>query len=217
MKRLLSAIDLPKPVLIATSVIVVVLILIAAAVPLLGGARDDAQMLTTRLNSELQGANSAIRQNREDVAYVTENVARYEALMKGPLLVPHTRRAAVAHLQEIARQYGLSRLNYSFTAAASNSLAAVQNQSQAGGYTVGVESIQVDVAAAVDGQIYRFFDDILTAFPGSIVIEQFTLSRNPFITEGDLALIAAGQGGLVSGEARLSWRTAQAVQTEEKK
>lgn len=209
--------DLPRPVLISAAVIVAVVVLFAVLVPLLGGTRDDAVSLSARLSGEIQSAQTALTQSAEDVAYVKANQARYETLMKGSQLVPHTRRAAITQLQNVARQQGLTKLNYTFTAAAANSATSANSQPQSAGYTVAVEAIQLDLGAAFDGQIYRFFADILAEFPGSIVIDEFSLTRSPIITETDLAAVARGEGALVAGEARLLWRTAQAAQQEDKK
>ncbi|MGE0282891.1 MAG: hypothetical protein AB7E79_03720 [Rhodospirillaceae bacterium] len=209
MRRLLTL--APRRVLISAAIIIFVLVMFAVLVPLLGGARDGAVARGEQLTSNITAAQGKLTELSGDQEYVQEHRAEYEALIDSDKLVPHTRRAAVVNLTESATANGLSALSYNFTAAPATSLAAVSSQSVAGGYTVAVESIELEVGAPLDGPIYRFISDIMQSFPGSLVIESMTLSRTPEISAAALAAVSAGRDAqIVEGTLSLSWRTAQA-------
>lgn len=203
--------DLPRNVTIALATIVTSALLFALLFWTLGAARDEAIAGNARLTSEIQQARNAANQAAQDRDYVLANQAKYEALLKGNSLIPHTRRAAVVELQRVARERGLTMLNYSFQAAAPEALKSVQSQSTTAGYRLSVEVISLKVGAPVDGAVYGVMADITDAFPGSAVIERVVLSRPPEITDEALQAVSEGKDSkLVSGEIFVSWRTAQA-------
>jgi hypothetical protein len=209
MKRILST--LPRNVLISAIVLLVSALLFGAAVHFLGGARDGAIAENARLATEIQTADTGIIRAKDDYQYVVDHQAEYEKLIKSDKLLPHTRRAAVVELQDVAAQRGLTTLNYSFSAAGANSLQAVAAQPKAGTYRVSVETVELKVGAPYDGAIYGFIADVTEAFPGSAVVDSISLARAQDLTDTALAAISAGQEAqLVTGEIRLSWRTAQA-------
>jgi len=195
MMRILTA--LPKNVMISLAVIAGALVILALAIPFLGGGRDDTFAENARLQGEISRINAAITQSKSDQLYVAENLAKFEELIKSDRLVPHTRRAAVIDLEEKARSNGLTGLNYSIGAVATNSLRAVAGQPSAGTYRVSLEEIALKVAAPLDGAVYRFIDAITQKFPGAAVVHTLTLMRG--------ATPATG----VQGEIGVSWRTAQ--------
>lgn len=212
MRRLLTL--APKSVLLSVGVAIFSLLMFAVLVPLLGGARDEAIARGERLASDISGAQSKLAGLNSDQQYVIDNRAEYEALVGGDKLVPHTRRAAVTTLQETATVHGPMGVRWSFTAAGATSRAAVASQSSAGGYTVAVETIELDIDAPLDGPIYRFVADIMQTFPGSLIINSLTLQRAPQISSLALAAVSAGrESQLVTGEISLIWRTAQADRT----
>lgn len=214
MKRLLS--EIPRHVLLSVGVIVGAGAIFAVLLFVLGGARDAAVADNARLTSEIQRTQTAIAQAQGDHDYVRTNQAKYEDLLKSDRLVPHSRRAAVVELQRIAQRRGLTSLGYSFSAAASNSLQSVSAQPATAAYRLSVEDVLLKVGAPVDGAIYGFVSDISQAFPGAAVVELVTLKRAPRITDQALAALAEGRdSGLVSGEIKLSWRTAQAQETKD--
>jgi len=196
--------NLPKKVLTALGVIVGALVIFGLSVSLLGVARDDANIENSRLKSEIARVNSAITTAKVDQEYVTQNTPRYEQLLKGERLVPHTRRVAVLALEEKARAFGLSGMNYSVeAAAASNSLQAAAGQPTSGAYVLSLQDIKIDIKAPLDGAIYRFVDDIASTFPGAAVVRDTVLSRGATAKDGVTGLII------------LSWRTAQAQEKKE--
>lgn len=193
--------NLPRHVLISSGVILGALLLFAILVPVLGGARDDSFSENSRLQGEISRVRTALNQSKTDQDYVKNNVEAYESLLKSDRLVPHTRRVAVVELESAARTFGLTALNYSFSAAAANSLAVATSQPASGAYAVSIEAVSLKVGAPLDGPIYRFVVSIADRFPGAAVVQRMQLAR----AEG-----AAATGGAVQGEVTLSWRTAQA-------
>lgn len=209
MKRLL--ITIPRNVLISTIVLLVSALVFGASFHFLGGARDSAIAENARLTTEIQTAESGIIRAKDDYQYVVDHQADYEKLIKSDKLLPHTRRAAVVELQKVASQRGLTTLNYSFSAAAATSAQAVMAQPKSGTYRVSVETVELKVGAPYDGAIYGFISDVTEAFPGSAVLDSVSLARAQGLTDAALSAISSGQEAqLVTGEIRLSWRTAQA-------
>lgn len=212
MKGLLT---LPRKVLYAVAAIIGSLLLFAVLYPTLGSARDEAINRQARLNAGIGQVNTNIAQVAADSNYVTANKAEYEALVNSDRLIPHTRRTAVIALQEAARARGLTALNYSFTIAPATSLKSAEAQPTSGAYKLSVEDVALKVGAPIDGYIYGFMSDIGNSFPGGAVIEAVVVRRAPRLTDAILNTISRGQDArLVEGEIQLSWRTAQAQETE---
>lgn len=133
-------------------------------------------------------------------------------------LVPHTRVNAAQQLEALARQRGLESLNYNFIAAADQSLASVKSQPTTGGYKVSVENVELKLAASLDTPVYGFLMDLGDDFPGAVVIQSFTITRQPTVTDTAIDRLSHGlSSGLVNGEVKLIWRTAQAVEEAKKK
>ncbi len=202
--------SLPRVVFRSACTIVAALVAFAVLWPVLSGARDDAFDANRRLTSEITQTNRTISQAKADQEYVNENKAQYEALLQSDRLVPHTRRAAIAELENAGRAYGLTALNYSIGAVASNSPTAVASQPGSAAYRVSVENIALKVGAPIDGAIYRFIDDIAESFLGAAVIQSVTIRRAGEIDSAALAAVSAGRGAqFVEGEIEIHWRTAQ--------
>ncbi len=212
--------DLPKPVAVAAAVIAASLVLFGILLPVLGGAADDAVIANGRLTNDIAQATKDLKEASDDYRYVTDNLAKFEALLQSDRLVPHTRRAAVRQMTTLAVQHGLTTLNYDFVMAGDKSLAAVTSQVQAKStnsqeiaYRVNVESVDLKLGAPLDGLIYSFLVDLSRDFPGAAVIQSITLERAPKVTDEILQLLAQGQdAGLVKGDVKILWRTAQAIE-----
>ena len=111
--------------------------------------------------------------------------------LKSDKLIPHTRRAALTALRDAAAPHGLEdSLSFTFTSASGTT--AAQSQPTSGDYRVSVESIVLKIAAPLDGAVFRMLDDVNRTFPGSVVLESMTLSREPSVNETQLAAISAG-------------------------
>lgn len=209
MKRIIAS--LPRYVLISTAVLLGCFVILGVAAPFLGSALDAAIAENQRLKNEIQTSETGIIRAKDDYQYVVDHQASYEKLTRGDKLLPHTRRAAVIELQRVANQRGLTTLNYSFAAAAATSALAASAQPQTENYRVSVEAVELKVGAPYDGAVYGFVADITEAFPGSAVLDSITLTRAQQVSDTMLAAISKGEEAqLVTGEVRLSWRTAQA-------
>jgi hypothetical protein len=213
MKRLLSII--PRKVLMSLGAIVGLLAALSVLVPVLGGARDEAISRNIILGDGISGTRTQIAQARADQEYVVANQAQYEALLKSDRLIPHTRRTALVELQRIARQRGLTDFGYNFTSAASDSPLAATAQPTSAAYRVSIESIEMRVAAPLDGSIYGFLSDIYDSFPGAAVLSSAVVRRLRVLTDQELQAVSAGSARLVTGEVSLLWRTAQAQEKAE--
>ncbi|MBY0511323.1 MAG: hypothetical protein K2P94_14365 [Rhodospirillaceae bacterium] len=185
-------------------------VLFAILVPVLGGARDDAQNETRKLTTDIGATTQAVSTAKADHDYVVTNLEKFEALIKSDRLIPHTRRAAVTALGEASTAHGIT-LNYNFGAAiGANTVKSAESQPKSTAYRVSVESIELRYSASYDGPVYGFVADITQSFPGSAILESFSIARSP---SGDiLSSLSASGGKLVQGEMRVSWRTAQAQQ-----
>jgi hypothetical protein len=213
MKRLI--VDLPRPVAIALATIVAAIAVLAILFPVLGGARDNALTENRRLTTDIGSTTTALNQSQDDQDFVRANQAHFEELVKSDRLIPHTRRAAIVALGEVARIHGVN-LTYAFNAAESQSAAAVGSQPRSDAYRVSVESIDLKVDAPIDGAIYEFVTDINASFPGAVVIESVSLRRADRLSASALDLLSKGQSSqLVTGDILLSWRTAQAQEKKE--
>jgi hypothetical protein len=203
--------SLPRPVLISAATLAGVLAVFAILLPVLGGARDGAFAEHNRLNGEIARVNTAISQAKSDIEFVAANKEKFEALLESDRLIPHTRRAATMELESTARLNGVTSLSYNIAAAAApTSAKAVSSQPTSGAYRVSVEDIAMKVAAPLDGSIYRFMTDLTDQFPGSAVVQSFSLSRGAKSGFGDLS-----SQDSVAGDIEVSWRTAQAEEKKE--
>lgn len=179
-------------------------------------ARDNAIAENLQLTARVQETATAIGTAETDTAYLAENTATYEALLKSDRLIPHTRRTAIVRLQEAARKHGLSAVQWTFNAVAESAPGAALAQPRSGAYRLSVELIGLKIGAPYDGPIYSFVADITSSFPGSLVVESFDLQRAPTLSDAALQSVSAGRdSGLVTGDLELVWRTAQAQESQE--
>jgi len=201
--------NMPPRVAAASAVILVAAILLAVLMPLLGGNRDSAVILNEQLTGEIAKLRTEIQNSQNDYQYVQDNQAKYEELLKGGRLIPHTRRSAVRHMQELALTHGITAMAYSFSSAGQNSAEAALNQPATAAYSVSVEVIELKLGAPLDSRIFRFVSDAAASFPGSAVVQSLSLGRANTITTEALNKVSRGEdSGLVSGTAMLLWRTA---------
>ncbi len=216
MKRLLTLI--PRNVLLSIFVLLGCGVSFIILLFTLSSARDEAVIANLRLNAQLQETVAATSTAEADIAYVAENSPTYERLLKSDRLIPHTRRTAIVRLQEVARAHGLSAVQWTFNAVADNAAGSALAQPKSAAYRLSVEEIGLKAGAPFDGPIYSFIADIANAFPGAIIVESVTLGRAPGLTDAALRAVSGGRdSGLVSGDLKLIWRTAQAQESEENK
>lgn len=204
--------DMPKKVAISTAILVCVLVLFAILYFTLGIARDSALERVAQLTAEAQRVDSNVRQSAADYEFVTKGKDRYEKLIAGTKLIPHTRRNAVEQMQALGREFGMSTVNYNFQGSSAASPQSVTAQPRAGEYKVSVETIEVALGAPTDGIIYGFVASMLDDFPGAIILDKIELARSKDISQSALNDVARGRGALVTGKALLTWRTAQKVE-----
>jgi hypothetical protein len=208
MKRILSTI--PRKVLISLGSMTAMLALLVVLIVVLGGARDEAISRNIVLTDGIANTRTQISQSRTDHDFVTANLEKYETLMKSDRLVPHTRRTAVVELQRLGRERGLTDLTYNFAAATADSPLAATSQPNSSAYRVSIESIDLRVAAPLDGAIYGFLTDIHDSFPGAVVLSSAVVRRLRVLNDQELQAVSAGSARIVTGEVKLLWRTAQA-------
>jgi hypothetical protein len=207
---------MPRKVAVASIVMTLTLVAFAVLFFVLGGAHDDAMEANANLKKNLDQISRNAKQSKDDRQFILDNKEKYEALLGGDRLIPHTRRTAMAQMQSLALQRGLTNLSYNFTAAGERN-ANVAGPVITGGYKIQVEKVDLKVGAALDSQVYDFMLDLADSFPGSAVVEQFTLERAPDITTDALNMVSRGRdSGLVKGEVHFTWRTAQAQDTDKK-
>lgn len=210
--------DFPKPVKLSLLAMLGSLALFIVLYLTLGSGSDAAQSEVQRLKAEFQSTQKNLNQSKEDIAFVTANQKRFEALMSSDKLIPHTRRTAIRQLQALALEFGLSDLNYNFQAAGTAAPEAVSSQPKSDLYRVSVESIELSVGAPVDQAIYSFIAAVNDDFPGSLVLSDLELERAPLISNEALNLVSRGKdSGLVKGKLKYLWRTAQQNKPEGKK
>jgi hypothetical protein len=207
--------ELPRHVIISSSVTAVSALIFLALYFTLGTGLVHAIASNARLKSDIAQASKSVEQLNQDFAFVSQNQQRFEQLIQGERLVAHTRRDAIDKLRELAAQYGITQLTWEIggTGGKGAPTAAGQKNSQA--YKVDADTIALRIGAPLDGQIYKFLLALTRDFPGAIVISSVSLERSPRVTDGMLATLAQG-GAFVSGEARVIWRTAQTNESEKK-
>lgn len=208
---------LPKHVLISAAVGFASLVVLILSVIFVGGALSDGEAENVRLEAEQTELSKKLGTSSNDYQFAVDNRQKFEAVIKSDKLVPHTRVNAAQYLEALAQQRGLETLNYNFAAVADQSLASVKSQPTAGGYKVSVENVELKLGAALDTPLFGFLMDISDSFPGAAVIQSFTLTRQPAISDVALDRLSHGlSSDLVTGEARIIWRTAQAVEEPKK-
>jgi hypothetical protein len=153
---------------------------------------------------------SNLAQAKTDYEFVLANQQRFEALMAGDKLIPHTRRTAVRRMQALAQESGLSALNFNFQAAGALAPDAVAQQPKSNLYRVYVENIELSIGAPLDQAVYNFIAGAFDNFPGSMVITEIEMQRAPIINADVLNKVSRGEdSGIVAGKIKYSWRTAQ--------
>jgi hypothetical protein len=208
---------MPRKAALAAIAMVVMLLLVAILVPTLGVADGNAQDRNVQLKASIAKTTKGLAQAEDDQKYVVSHEQEYEDLLHGDRLVPHTERVAITQMQTLYQQRGLSALTYTFTAGATRAVASAGKPSNAGGYKLKLETVTLKVGAPLDTQVYDFMMDLGENFPGTAVVEGFTLERAAEITTDELNQVAHGQdSGLVKGEIVFTWRTAEKEQETDK-
>ena len=208
---------MPRRAAISVLILAGVLILFAILLPTLGGADDEANEHNASLKDEIAQITKNANQSREDRQFILDNQQKYDDLVHGDRLVPHTRRVAMAQMQKLALQRGLTALSYNFTSEGDRSPTAGAGKPLSGGYKVQVDKVELKVGAPLDNQIYDFVQDLNQSFPGAAVVEQVTMDRAPQLTTDALNQVSRGQdSGLVKGQVVFTWRTAQALDDKSK-
>ena len=206
---------MPRKAAFASLVMIVTLVVFGVLFIFLGGYDDDQIEKNAALKGNLDKVTKNAKMTRDDRQFVLDNKDKYDELLRGDRLVPHTRRVAMSQLQTIALQRGLTTLSSNFTVAANPTTGGAATAAVSGGYRVQVEKVDLKIGASLDTQAYEFMLVLNESFPGSAVIEEFKLDRAPEITTDALNQVARGKdSGLVRGELRFTWRTAQAQETE---
>jgi hypothetical protein len=225
--------DLPRPVAIASAAMVVSVFLFGVLYFTLGAGRDQAVEVNGRLTADLAQSQKNTKQVSEDFKYVSENQQKFEDLLQSERLVPHIRRAAVRQMQTLALRHGLNPRVFSYDFATAVDKAAVAAAAQAPAkpgapaaaaalgagptYRINVESVTLKIGAPLDGQIYGFVRDLGTDFPGAAVVQSIDLQRPAKISSDVLNQLSRGEdSGVVTGEIKFLWRTAQANEPEKK-
>lgn len=209
MKKIIA--NMPRNVILAIATIVGSVAVFAILYFTLGQALTAAIDREAQLSGQIGRAIKDAATASTDHKYVVDHQVRYEALLKSDRLVPHTRRTAVAALQKIAQERGITSLSYSFVAAAPTSATAATMQSAAGTYKLSVEDVEIGVGAPFDRPIYEFLSDITDAFPGAAIVQTVEMRRAPIITDTMLDALSRGEDAkVVEADIKISWRTAQA-------
>ncbi len=210
--------DLPRKTAISLVVILCSTVLFGLLYPTLGGIQESAHAENDKLKRDIDQTRRNAQQSKVDKEFVLENKDKYEALLAGDRLVPHARRAAVRQLTELAQARGLSTLQYSFAAAGDQSATKVRSQPASGDYRVSVEEVDLKIGAPLDTQLLEFVYDLGDNFPGAAVVQSIQLDRVPKITDDMLDKVSGGgqDAGLVTGEVKFTWRTAQANEDDKK-
>jgi hypothetical protein len=133
--------------------------------------------------------------------------------MHSDRLVPHTRSVAMAQMQKLALQRGLTTLSYNF-ASTDN---ATASETVTGGYRLQAEKVNLKLGSALDTQVFDFVADLGESFPGSAIVQELKLERAPELSTEALNHVSNGEeSGLVKGEMVFAWRTAQAQDKDDK-
>jgi hypothetical protein len=208
---------MPRKVAIASVFISVTLVVFAFLFVSLGSAHDEAIAKNSTLKKTLDQTTRNAKQSREDREFILGNQEKYEELLHGDRLIPHTRRVATDQLAALARARGLTTLTYDIAAAGVRAAATAASQPAKGGYRVKVEQMSLKVGAPLDTDVFDFLMDLGENFPGSAVVEQFSLERAAGLTTDALNQVSRGrESGLVKSEIHVTWRTAEAEDDDKK-
>jgi len=203
--------NIPRHVLISIAVLATTLVLLAILLPVLGGALDDAFAENRRIQEAIGKTKNDFTRIDADARFVQENQQKFEDLLQNGRLIPHTRRAAVVVLNDLAKEHGLTAMEYSFAAVSAGSNPVTPLQAGNKAYRLSVEEIELKLGAPTDGPIYRFIDAIEKSLPGSAVLQSVEVKRAPTVTNSALELLSQGKDPkLAEAVVRLAWRTAQA-------
>jgi len=201
---------MPRKVAVSSVILAVTVLLFLILLPLLGGAHTDTLATNEGLKATIDQTSQKLRQAKDDRKYVTENTQKYQELLGGERLVPHTRRVAMTAMQKLALERGLTTLSYNFTALGDRSPRGAANAPVTGGYKLQAERVDLKVGAPLDTTIYDFVLDLGEKFPGAAVVEQMILERSPDIGTEALNQVSRGQeSGLIKGNVVFAWKTAQ--------
>ena len=203
--------DFPKLVNRSLAVIGGAVLIFLVLLFTLGDARDTADGDVIRLKNEHDQTRKALNQSKADYDFILANREHFDALLGGDKLVPHTRRTAVRQMQALGLEFGMSTLKYSFgSSAPSQSAQAVKSQPQSGLYRVNVETVVVEMGAPLDQSVYSYLAAVHDDFPGTMVLSNFVIEREPRVSQEALNAVSRGQeSGLVKIKANFSWKTAQ--------
>ncbi len=208
---------MPRKVAVSSIILAVTALLALIVVPLLGGAHTEAVETNAGLKTTIDQMSNKLRQAKDDHKYVVDNMQKYEELLSGDRLVPHTRRVAMTAMQKLAVERGLTTLSYNFTTIGERSPGGAASAPITGGYKLQAERVDLKIGAPLDTTVFDFVMDLGENFPGAAVVEQMTLERSPEIGTEALNLVSRGQeSGLVKGNVIFAWKTAQKQEEEQK-
>lgn len=186
-------------------------ILVGGGALLLGGGLvvggdlllDDWRLEAGRLNDEIRSVEAEIRTLRDDIQYVADNTAAYEAALARGMFTDRNRLAA----QDAVKMLLLgNRLEGSIS---------FQPQVRQGPVTVGGqpydvlrEPLEVLATGVLDSDMLQFTHDVADAVPGFLVFQEARLERRPLTPEGLTRLSNGIPERLVSGRLLFQWRSA---------
>jgi hypothetical protein len=208
---------MPRRVVFSVLVLAALFLASLLLFPLLGGTHDSVLERNEQLKASINQTSRNLGQFKDDHQFAEKNLDKYLALIHSERLVPHTRRVATTELERLAIARGLTSLAYNFEASNKDGAAGALNNPVTGGYVLQVDRIELTLGAPLDTQIYEFAMDLGDYFPGAAVVDRISLTRLPEVSTATLNQVSKGEdSGLVKGEISLTWRTAQAQESEQK-
>jgi hypothetical protein len=161
--------------------------------------------------NELRVTTSKAAQTRTDterlkteITEIQEQKSGYESLKDAGFFSEQNRLVAKNRIEDIQKKTGILKAAYNISTGNISENAAAKEA----GYAILESTLDINLEAMDDVDIYNFAFWIENAFPGHMSIDSLDIARTKELNEVTIRAISTGTPvTLLTGKLRLSWRT----------
>lgn len=164
---------------------------------------DEWRLETDGLNAEIRIVEADIRSLRDDIQYVVDNTAAYEAALARGMFADRNRLAAQDAVKRLLLGNRLEG-SISFRPQERRGAATVGGQP----YDILHEPVEVLASGVLDADLLRVARDVAGVVPGFLVLEGAHLERRPLTRDALVRLSSGLPEPLVNGRIQFQWRSA---------
>lgn len=183
----------------------VIVVALLAYLTVLQPMLDDAQQQLATVDGQVSQLRNKLTTAQQDVAFVTENLEKYQAISEKGLFHTQDRFMADRLLQELREKSGMEPFNFRI----SDMTDIPSADAQAMGYRLVSSRVSIDRATAtLDTSFYTFVQELTSSFPGYVAVRDLKLRRQVAYDARALKDIADGKTvNFINGDIIFDWMT----------